>query len=60
MMTMEKNSKKELINKYIRQFSPYESNSLGLNVSAVLKLAKEKKCAVKDLSEQDIKCLQVL
>lgn len=57
MMIMEKNIKKEIVNNYIKTYSPYESSSLGINVSDVIKLAKEKGCAIKDLSKADVKKL---
>lgn len=57
MMTTEKNARRELVDNYIRQYSPYKSQPLGVNVSAVLKLSKEKKCPVKNLSKEDINAL---
>ncbi len=57
MKTTEKNARREFVDNYIRQYSPYKSQPLGVNVSAVLELAKEKKCPVKKLSKEDINSL---
>lgn len=57
MTITERNAKRQLVDKYICQYSPYKTQPLGVNVSAVLQLAKEKGCPVKELSEQDIEAL---
>lgn len=57
MTITEKNAKRKLVDNYIHQYSPYKTQPLGVNVSAILELAKEKGCSVKELSEQDINAL---
>lgn len=54
MKTMEKNAKRKLVDNYIHQYSPYKTQPLGVNVSAVFRIAKEKGCQVKELSIKDI------
>lgn len=35
-------------------YSPYESRPLGINIQDVIKLAREKECAISELTKQDL------
>lgn len=54
MTITEKNAKKRFVDTYLQTYSPYVSHPLGVNVSAVIKLAKEKGCSVNELTDEDI------
>lgn len=57
MMTMEKNTKRQIVNEYISQYSPYESHPLGVNVGDVIRLAREKGCSINELTKEEVASL---
>lgn len=60
MNTLERKSKRQLVEDYIKEHNPYEpSPSLGYNVKEISRYAKEKGCNIAELSEDEIELFKV-